>query len=473
MGENKKVIVFRATRGDTVGAARYLAESLGLPSAEDTLELLPTGDRSTASEELRLVLQRGVGFHNSDLDRDERAALEVTFRDPTSPLRVLVATTTLAMGVNTPAEAVVIAGLSHPGGVPYSVAEYKNMAGRAGRPGHADAGEAFIIATAETNPGMAWGHYVKGQPEGITSHFLAESTDPQTLALRCLVALGATVQESDLVALLENSFAMWLRKEAGSGGWNVVALRQDIQSLISGSLLDKEPDGHLTLTALGRYAGESGIEVRSVTRLASAMRFAPATLTDSDVVTLAQVTCELDSLYIPANKKSHKEQQRWPMALRELGVDGGVARSLHVGGGDPFVRTKRAVACLLLMSSRPMSEIERILLQHTRDRAAAGHIRQVASRTRDVIEAVFQVASFHGRTVSEEATSDDLGLRLEIGLPAELVRLAQYVGTSLNRGQYLGLHEAGIREPPQLAEAGVDRLSPIVGMEMSEYLARL
>ena len=54
-------------------------------------------------------------------------------------LRVLAATTTLAMGVNTPAEAVVIAGLLHPGpeSEPYSIAEYKNIVGRAGRLGFA------------------------------------------------------------------------------------------------------------------------------------------------------------------------------------------------------------------------------------------------------------------------------------------------------------------------------------------------
>jgi hypothetical protein len=50
-------------------------------------------------------------------------------------LRVIAATTTLAMGVNTPAEAVVIVGLMHPRDQPYPVAEYKNIVGWAGRLG--------------------------------------------------------------------------------------------------------------------------------------------------------------------------------------------------------------------------------------------------------------------------------------------------------------------------------------------------
>ena len=86
--EGKKVIVFRSTRGDTVGSARYLAEALGLPPASDVLAVLPDGDRSSASEDLRRCLQAGVAFHNSDLDRDERTALEESFRNQSSPLRV-------------------------------------------------------------------------------------------------------------------------------------------------------------------------------------------------------------------------------------------------------------------------------------------------------------------------------------------------------------------------------------------------
>ena len=261
--DGRKVIVFRSIKGETVGTAGYLADSLDLSSADDTLALLPSGDMSDASSQLRNDVARGVGFHNADLDGDERAALETTFRDPESPLRVLVATTTLAMGVNTPAEAVVIAGLTHPFGNQYSVSEYKNMAGRAGRPGFSSAGEAYVIATGDIGPADAWTRYVKSQPEPVTSHFLSANTDPQTLILRSLVALGLSVAETELVALLEGSFAVWQRIQQGSSGWDLNSLRRDLGSLISGGLLDREPSGNLTLTELGRYAGESGIEVQS------------------------------------------------------------------------------------------------------------------------------------------------------------------------------------------------------------------
>ena len=473
VGEGKKVIVFRAIKAETVGTARYLANSLGLPAATETQSRLPTGDRSSASEALRQVVEGGVGFHNSDLDRDERIVLEQTFREADSGLRVLVATTTLAMGVNTPAEAVIIAGLIHPANNPYSVAEYKNMAGRAGRMGHTDAGESYVIATGAISPNSAWSQYVKGRPENVISHFLSANTDAKTLMLRCLVALGASVQENELVELLENSFALWQRTQAGYGGWDVNDLRRDIQALVSASLIDLEPNGNLTLTALGRYAGESGIEVESVTRVSSALRFTSQSLSPGDVITLSQVTCELNDMYIPANARSTQEQRRWPFVLSNHGVDRTVINQLHVGGTNAFMATKRAAACLLYITSTPMSDIEGELMQHHRDNSAAGPIRSVATRTRDVIDAVSRIAEYHGKTFSHPTETEDLSVQLEYGIPHELVALARLAGNLMSRGQYLSLLQVGITEPASIVSADVDRLNELLGVDLTLRLIAL
>jgi len=123
VSEGKQVIVFRETTGETRHGAQYLAEALGLPAATEALNALRVGDPSQASGQLREVLAHGVAFHNSHLDRDERRVIEEHFRSRETRLRVIVATTTLAMGVNTPASAVVIVGLQHPsaqGPQPYS-----------------------------------------------------------------------------------------------------------------------------------------------------------------------------------------------------------------------------------------------------------------------------------------------------------------------------------------------------------------
>src|SRR4029453_5971827 len=208
--EGKQVLVFRERKGETLGCARYLAGTLGLPPATGALEALPAGDLSTASQLLRVQLGGGVGFHNTDLDRSERQVLEASFRAPETALRVLVATTTLAMGINTPASAVVIVGLEHPGPTPYTVAEYKNMVGRAGRLGYAERGEAYTIVSGALGEHQAWHQYVLGQPEDVRSQFLTPALDPRRLLLRVLAALpegadGAQPEE-ELLGFLESSF---------------------------------------------------------------------------------------------------------------------------------------------------------------------------------------------------------------------------------------------------------------------------
>ncbi|MCV7251621.1 DEAD/DEAH box helicase [Mycobacterium hackensackense] len=474
VSEGKKVIVFRAYKNDTVGTALYLSQSLGLAAASSVSSLLPEGgDPSTTSSELRAALTGGVGFHNADLDATERFALETRFREKDSDLRVIVATTTLAMGVNTPAEAVVIAGLTHPGPNPYSVSEYKNMVGRAGRVGYAEDGESYIVATGDPAPSQAWQRYVLGQPEPIVSHFLSATTDPQTLVLRSLVALGGTAPLEELIAILENSFAIWQRVDAGGDGWSRQRLEQDVAALSSAELVDVEPDGRITVTELGRYAGESGLEVRSVTQVSSLLRFLPANavVTEADLVALAQVTVELD-FYFPVARRSRQEQFRWPQSVASMGVNGSLMRGFHVGGGEPLSRSKKTAAALLFMSDLPMTNIESILMQHLPNRAAAGPVRSVAARTRDVIDAVITICRVRGYQLADEATLAHLGVRLEIGLPPQMGEVALQLGARLTRAQYLVLAGRGLTSFEAIGN-GANDLSSLVGDDLAQEILQL
>jgi helicase len=169
--------------------------------------------------------------------------------------------------------------------MPYSVAEYKNMAGRAGRPGFSDAGQSDIVAGDRPSPNEAWHRYILGTPEAIESHFLDANTDPQTIIVRAMAALGRSVEAQELIDLLENSYAIWHLQHVGQAqGWDTHRLQVDLQSLVAGGLIDQEPSGAITLTALGQAAGESGIEVRSVAYVSSALRFVGQTMDLPDVL---------------------------------------------------------------------------------------------------------------------------------------------------------------------------------------------
>jgi replicative superfamily II helicase len=465
VNQGEQVIVFRETKGDTRGCARYLAASLGLPPAKEALALLPNGDPSLASQDLRQTLEGGVAFHNADLDPEERRIIEEQFRAQNTTLRVIVATTTLAMGINTPASSVVIAGLDHPGAqraTPYSVAEYKNLAGRAGRLGLAERGTSYLIAM--NNEQYYWSKYVTGSLEDLVSRFLDARTDPRTLILRVMVAgrhmAVARMPADEIILFLEGSFgAFQARQQSEHWQWNRSQIENAFTDLERHDLIERAQDDAFGLTPLGRLAGESTIEVESIVRLVDALR--PLTsdqITDPALISAAQLTVELDDVLFPLNKAStRKEPGHWPRELRRQAVPahiiGSMSRSV-TAEHQPTIRSKKAIACLLYVSSLTMNQIEANLTQFGgRLDGAAGPIRAVASRTADLLPATARVAELLHPDLDLSNRLLRLLTRLTYGVPAAAADLASYAGGALLRGDYLRLAAAGLCEPERIEAA--------------------
>lgn len=82
-------------------------------------------------------------FHNANLNKDQRQELEERFKNDKT-LRVLIATSTLAYGLNLPARRVVIAGV-HRGTEIVPSYDILQMVGRAGRPRFDPEGDAYVF----------------------------------------------------------------------------------------------------------------------------------------------------------------------------------------------------------------------------------------------------------------------------------------------------------------------------------------
>jgi len=452
--EGKRVIVFRETRGAARGCALYLATSLGLPPAQLVLDMLPTGDPSLATNRLREALAGGVAFHISDLEPEERSLIEEQFRANPSALRVIVATTTLAMGVNTPAEAVVIAGLEHPGEKPYSIAEYKNIVGRAGRLGLSDRGVSYLITIDPREEHHAWSHYVQGIPEDLKSQFLTDSTDPRSLIIRVLVAArrsGSGLTTEGIVEFLEESFGVFQQKQSSSQwNWNRAQLVEALNNLLSHKLVELDQGGNYRLTELGKLAGTAGIEVESIVRIVDALGSAiPESINDPSLIAVAQLTVELDEVYFPINKRStQKEPQTWRQELQSQHIPLSVVNALERStreANQATLRFKKAVACLLWITDKPISEIEDNLTQFGgKFDGAAGPIRSVRSRTCDLLPTVARIAELLHPGLDLKNRVSRLIIRLEVGVPATIVDLAARIGTRITRGDYQRLIKSRI-----------------------------
>ncbi len=179
-----QALVFASTRKNAVSLARKAAaemdELLSKPGKRslDLLgeRMLSTGERTRISELLADLVKHGVAFHHAGLGGSHRRLLEDAFRE--GKIKVLTATPTLAFGVNLPARMVIIHDYRRYelgyGYYPISVLEYKQMAGRAGRPKYDKVGEAILIAKTDDEQDYLMESYVLAEPERIWSKLAVE-----------------------------------------------------------------------------------------------------------------------------------------------------------------------------------------------------------------------------------------------------------------------------------------------------------
>ena len=96
---------------------------------------------------LASLFEYGVGVHHSGLSEDTRTLVE--WLTEQSKLRVLVATTTIAQGVNFPVSGVVFASHQYPYGQDMPPEDFWNIAGRAGRVDQGDLGIVALVGQSE------------------------------------------------------------------------------------------------------------------------------------------------------------------------------------------------------------------------------------------------------------------------------------------------------------------------------------
>jgi helicase len=139
VNDGEQVLVFLRARRACERLAEALAERNFWKRAEAAIAKLKSETGSALGGRLEQTLQSAVAFHHADLSSQQRRILEEDFRS--GEIRALVSTTTLAMGVNLPAQTVFIDCYKYQIGnrsgkpmiVPLNWSEYEAMSGRAGR----------------------------------------------------------------------------------------------------------------------------------------------------------------------------------------------------------------------------------------------------------------------------------------------------------------------------------------------------
>ncbi|WP_456367276.1 ATP-dependent DNA helicase [Thermococcus sp.] len=184
----KQALIFvntrRSAEKEAVALSSKVARLLTKPERRALEELISGIDDNPTTEKLKKALKGGVAFHHAGLGRAERTLIEDAFRD--GLIKVITATPTLAVGVNTPAFRVIIRDTkrySNFGWIDIPVLEIQQMMGRAGRPKYDKIGEAIIVARTE-EPKKLIEKYIHGKPEKLFSMLANEGAfRSQVLAL--------------------------------------------------------------------------------------------------------------------------------------------------------------------------------------------------------------------------------------------------------------------------------------------------
>lgn len=98
------------------------------------------------NSKLEKLVKAGIGYHHAGMTKEERHCVEIGFREGT--LMAITSTTTLAAGINLPAQRVIIRGLRQ-GISDLDRGQYLQMIGRAGRAGYSHQGESYIFGRCD------------------------------------------------------------------------------------------------------------------------------------------------------------------------------------------------------------------------------------------------------------------------------------------------------------------------------------
>ena len=197
----------RSTESLAVKYSVHMKEIAGRTVPDSELALIE-GDADTTAlgRKLSACIACGMAFHNAGLTSRQRRYVEDSFRSGT--IKCIVATPTLAAGINLPARRVIVRDTkrfeSNSGSTPIPVMEIKQMCGRAGRPGYDPYGEAVLVAKSYDDYENLMDNYVLCDTEAVMSK-LGNETVLRNHILG-LIATGDASSSEDIVSFMRETF---------------------------------------------------------------------------------------------------------------------------------------------------------------------------------------------------------------------------------------------------------------------------
>lgn len=254
ISQGGQLLIFVNSRKRSEDQARKLSLTLKEGLVEEFEFDPPWGNESDRYQNiLSELIPKGVCFHHAGLSSQQRTVVESLFRE--GKLKVLVATPTLAAGVNLPARVVVIRDITRfsDGYVGYiSNTEIHQMLGRAGRPKYDNTGYGIIYAASEPSMEHAY-EYLVSEPEPVFSNLGKESLIRfNSLAL---VSTGLAKSVEDIIAFHEKTLLGYQTDVS----LHNLRFEEALEFLLEHNFV-REKDGKVVSTKMGKTVSDLYID---------------------------------------------------------------------------------------------------------------------------------------------------------------------------------------------------------------------
>ena len=256
----------------------------------DTLE----GDTEATSvgRKLSACVGCGTAFHNAGLTYKQRKYVEDNFRS--GAIKCIVATPTLAAGINLPARRVIVRDThrfeSNAGNVPISVMEVKQMCGRAGRPGYDPYGEAVLVGKNYRDYEHLMNDYVMHDTERLISKLGNE------VILRShilgLIATGDADTEEGIVGFMHDTFF-----GNTSQMYGIESVVENVVDFLEKEEMVRREGGFLRILPFGKRISDLYIDPKSAVILRDAVRRMDENTSDLAILHAAASTPDVLGLY--------------------------------------------------------------------------------------------------------------------------------------------------------------------------------
>ena len=435
-------------------ASEQVAESLvatvrALMSPEDreraraaAAELSAVSDEETEGiRRLSGLLPHGVAFHNASLTNPERRVVERAFRD--RALKALVATPTLAAGINLPARRVIVRDTSryddHLGlQAPIPAMEVHQMLGRAGRPRFDPVGEALLLARSPDDEDRLLDDYLSAPPEPIVSRLAAEPA--LRMHLLALVASGAVATDAELEGFFAATFYGRTLPLA-----DLEAKVEDVRRFLEENGL-LEPGARLRATRFGHLTSELYLDPLSAIVLRKVLERAPIGVAPFPLLAAVAATPDLPPLFLRRGEESDLLARYTDEAEELLVKPEEPPLDLDL---DVFLATlKTATVLESWVNEVPLVELT------ARHGVGAGDVRAKVEDADWLLFGASRLASLDARRLGRSI--DDLSLRVRYGVKEELLDLVRLRGIGRVRARLL--YRAGFPDREALRQAPLDRV---------------